>query len=184
MKIIVGLGNPGKEYANTRHNVGFMVLEELAARHGIRIKKKGFSGVYGTGKVGTNEVLLFEPLTYMNLSGGSVAAVTSKHGTEIKDILVVADDFNILFGVLRMRQKGSSGGHHGLDSIIENMGNSFNRLRIGIGHEGMPEEKSGYVLSAFTKEESRVLPEVIDRAAACVETWIGQGVEKAMSGYN
>ncbi|MFH1665789.1 MAG: aminoacyl-tRNA hydrolase [Candidatus Omnitrophota bacterium] len=192
MKIIVGLGNPGLRYRNTRHNAGFMVLKTLAARHGIAIKKKGYQGMYGAGRIQREETLLFEPLTYMNLSGEAVTAVCSSRLESYDDLLVVTDDVNIPIGKMRLRGKGSSGGHNGLKSIIDKIGSNFARLRIGVGPEkasggvetGLIGDMSAYVLSVFSREEKKVLKKVIDKAADCLEDWLAAGAGETIKRYN
>ncbi|MDD4956974.1 MAG: aminoacyl-tRNA hydrolase [Candidatus Omnitrophica bacterium] len=177
MKIVVGLGNPGLRYRNTRHNAGFMVVEKVAAKHGLKIKKKGFGGAYGAGRVCDAEVMFFEPLTYMNLSGEAVSAVCSAKLEDPKELLVVSDDFNIPFGSIRLRSSGSAGGHNGLRSIIEHMGEGFARLRVGIGSNMPPEgDMSGFVLSRFSKEERGQLDTILDESVEKVELWLKKGV--------
>ncbi|MFH1552297.1 MAG: aminoacyl-tRNA hydrolase [Candidatus Omnitrophota bacterium] len=184
MKIVVGLGNPGLRYRNTRHNVGFLVLKLLAKKYRLGIKKKGFQGVYGLGRIARQEVMLFEPLTYMNLSGGAVGAVCSSKLLDKMDLLVVSDDFNLPLGNVRLRGKGSSGGHNGLQSIIDRIGPDFARLRVGVGPEHEVSDMSAYVLSPFPRREKAVLNEALEQAAECVETWLEAGTEKAMIQYN
>ncbi|MFH1878079.1 MAG: aminoacyl-tRNA hydrolase [Candidatus Omnitrophota bacterium] len=184
MKIIAGLGNPGLKYRNTRHNAGFMALEVLAGKHGIKIKKKGFSGVYGIGNINGFETLLFEPMTYMNLSGDAVKAVCSFKLKDKKDLLVIADDFNLLLGKLRLRKNGSAGGHNGLKSIAEKIGADFSRLRIGVGAGDAEGDMTDYVLGAFPRTDKAVLNETLEKAAECVEVWIREGAGAAMNIYN
>jgi PTH1 family peptidyl-tRNA hydrolase len=180
MKVIAGLGNPGLRYRGTRHNAGFMVIDSLAKKHGIRVRQKAFGGVYGSGRIAGEEVLLFKPLTYMNLSGEAVKSVLSRHLEYKGDLLVVVDDFNIPLGSFRLREKGSAGGHNGLESLIGHIGGDFARLRVGIGSEGMPAERSGYVLSPFTRAEKRDLDGLMPDILACVETWLAKGPVEAM----
>ncbi|RKY42362.1 MAG: aminoacyl-tRNA hydrolase [Candidatus Makaraimicrobium thalassicum] len=200
MKIIVGLGNPGLKYRNTRHNAGFLALGALAKKYRIAIKKRGFSGIYGIGRILQQEVVLFEPLTYMNLSGEAVKAVCSFGQGEglrgkkrsKKDLLVISDDFNLALGRIRLRQKGSSGGHNGLQSTIEKMGPDFFRLRVGVGPAGpggFEEDRhlmdmSAYVLSPFLRGERGVLNEALGKAVGCIETWLTAGIKEAMNRYN
>src|SRR5205085_7432881 len=153
MKLIVGLGNPGREYANTRHNIGFRVLDELARRHAIDLTRRKFSGVIGSGSIAGEQVLLLKPETYMNLSGRSVREALTFHKLEPSDLLVIVDDLALPLAKLRIREKGSAGGHNGLTSIVNELGtDEFARLRIGIGWiEG--KRMVGHVLGAFTAEE-------------------------------
>ncbi|KJJ83734.1 peptidyl-tRNA hydrolase [Candidatus Omnitrophus magneticus] len=180
MKIVIGLGNPGEQYARTKHNMGFDVIDECSLKYGCSVKNKGFSGIYGITRLESEELMLFKPLTYMNLSGEAVQAVFKSKAKEISDILVIVDDLSIPLGTLRLRRQGSSGGHNGLKSIIEKMGNEFARLKIGIGKENMPDEKSGYVLSVFGKEDREKLNDVILKAVECVRVWAISGVDEAM----
>lgn len=184
MKIIAGLGNPGSGYKGTRHNAGFMVVGALAEKHGIVLKKKAFGGVYGFGKILGKEVFLFEPHTYMNLSGEAISAVCSRHLEEKEDLLVVSDDIALPLGAIRLREKGSSGGHNGLVSVIEHLGQDFARLRIGVGSGSPVQDMKDYVLGEFRREEQPVLKEVIERAVLCVEEWLAVGTKKAMAAHN
>jgi PTH1 family peptidyl-tRNA hydrolase len=184
MKIIAGLGNPGFKYRNTRHNTGFLVLKHLAKKHRLPIKKKGFSGIYSIGRIAGQEVMLFEPLTYMNLSGEAVNAVCSSRMDEKKDLLVISDDFNLSLGCIRLRKEGSAGGHNGLQSVISKIGPDFARLRIGIGSGEATGDMSAYVLSVFSREERIVINGILEKAAECVEMWLARGITEAMSLYN
>lgn len=184
MKIIAGLGNPGLRYKNTRHNIGFMVLDEFAGKHGIRIKQKAFHGLCGVGRFDGEEVFLVKPLTFMNLSGEAVDAVCQDRLKNKEDLLVVCDDFNLPLGEIRLREKGSSGGHNGLESIIGIMGEDFARLRVGIGAEVMPVDRSDYVLGPFLRKERPILKEAVIEAVLCVETWISKGSSEAMKACN
>ncbi len=172
MKIIIGLGNPGMRYKNTRHNVGFRVLDQIAKEYKFSIKKKGYQGIYGVAKIENSQAMLFKPLTYMNLSGEAVQALCSSKLKDKNDLLVITDDVNLEIGVLRLKDKGSSGGHNGLKSIIEQMGQDFARLRIGVG--GKPEEAdlSSHVLSSFSREDRKIVDETIEKAAECAAIWI------------
>jgi peptidyl-tRNA hydrolase, PTH1 family len=184
MKIIVGLGNPGFRYRNTRHNAGFLVLKQFARDRGLAIKKKGFGGVYGTGRVEGQECLLFEPMTYMNLSGGAVKGLCSAKLDDMKDLLVVTDDLSLPLGSLRLREKGSAGGHNGLKSVIAAMGTDFARLRVGIGLPAEEADISGYVLSAFPRKERAAFLETVEKAAGCVGMWVSKGAKETMNLYN
>lgn len=183
MKLIVGLGNPGSEYAGTKHNVGFKVLDELARRHRITTKKRGETSA-GPGYIRTEKVVLLKPLTYMNLSGLAVSRVLRGHGLTTADLIVVQDDMDLPFGRLRLRFGGRSGGHHGIDSIIAEVGDSqFLRVKIGIGRP--PEgDAVRHVLTGFSLEEVQVLDRAILRAADAVEMVVGEGLERAMNFYN
>ncbi len=183
-KIIVGLGNPGFRYRRTKHNIGFRILDRFAEEHGLRIRKKGFQGIYGIGRAFGEEVVLFKPMTYMNLSGGPVEAICSSHLSGLEELLVVSDDFNFPIGIIRIREKGASGGHNGLQSIVEKLGPEFNRLRVGVGTSEMPEDKAKYVLSAFSRGDKAALGDAIEKSVRCIEAWIAKGVAEAMNRYN
>ncbi len=185
MKIVIGLGNPGLRHRNTRHNAGFMAVKVLANDHRLRIGKKGYGGEYAVGRIQGEEVLLFRPLTYMNLSGGAVEAVCSSRLDDSHDLLVISDDFNLSLGDIRLREKGSAGGHNGLESIIERIGPNFARLRIGVGSNTPAEgNMSAYVLSVFPRRERAVLKEALCKAVSCIEIWLAEGVKTAMSRCN
>ncbi len=172
MKIIVGLGNPGLRYKSTRHNVGFMVIKVLSEQCGIRLKKKGFGGIYGIGRIKGREAMLFKPATYMNLSGEALYSVfSSKAENKTKDLLVISDDFNLPLGSIRFREKGSAGGHNGLQSIIDRIGPDFARLRVGIGGAALG-DMSKYVLAAFPPDERGIIKEAVQNAAMAAEIWL------------
>lgn len=185
MKIIAGLGNPGFRYRKTRHNAGFMVIDALSKKYGISVKKKGFKGIYGIGRIEAQEVLLFRPMTYMNLSGEAVKAVFSSKSADKSDLLVVSDDIDLPLGRIRIRGKGSSGGHNGLGSISEQIGSDFARLRLGVGRDdGIKGDAAGFVLSSFPRKERPELERVLLVAMECVEVWLRKGVKDAMNQYN
>ena len=161
-----------------------MALKILAKKHRIPIRKKGFGGVYGIGRIDRQEVMLFEPLTYMNLSGGVVEAVRASKLERQEDLLVVGDDVNLPIGRIRLREKGSSGGHNGLQSIIDRIGTNFARLRLGVGTDRPVEDMSAYVLSPFSRRERAVLGEMLAEAANCIETWLVSGTKEAMNRHN
>lgn len=184
MKLVVGLGNPGTRYGNTRHNVGFRVIEELARRWNIDVRRSGFDGRYGDGFVGDEKTLLLQPLTYMNRSGRSVRQAMTFHKLPIEDLLVVTDDMALPLGRLRIRPKGSAGGHNGLTDIIHELGTGeFARLRLGIGAV-TGERMVGHVLGTFDPEESSVVDRVIPLAADAVECWIAHGTDRTMNTFN
>lgn len=185
MKIIIGLGNPGLRYRSTRHNAGFFVIKALSKKYRIPVKHKGFHGVYGIGRIEGEEVMLFEPRTYMNLSGESVEALRGSKLRRKEDILVVVDDISLPLGSLRLREEGSAGGHNGLKSVIEKMGQDFARLRLGIkpAHE-IEGDLAGFVLSPFTRRERPVLDEMVEKAVLCAGTWVSKGGKKAMEIHN
>ncbi len=183
MKIVVGLGNPGREYAATRHNLGFMVVDELARRLAANDRRTRFRSDLVEVFDGGEKVVLLKPRTYMNLSGSAVREAVSWYKTPLDDLLVVVDDIDIPFGSIRLRGKGGSGGHNGLKSIIGELGvDTFSRMRIGIGRG--PGHATRQVLSRFTSDEERVLPEVLQAAADCVLEWERDGIINAMNRCN
>jgi PTH1 family peptidyl-tRNA hydrolase len=173
--LIVGLGNPGMQYENTRHNIGFMVVEKLAARHSIAMKKEAsFKGVLGKGKIGSSGCWLLKPTTFMNHSGDAVVLVQRYTKVQISNILVVSDDVALPYGKLRLREEGSSGGHNGLESVETRLGTQYYaRLRVGVGdrEEGDLED---HVLGKFQGEEFSNLPSLIEQAAVAVEAWVAK----------
>lgn len=186
MKLIVGLGNPGKEYSLTRHNLGFMVAGELAKKHGIKLKNRHrFKAIAGEGVIGGENCYIAMPLTYMNLSGHSVRSIAKWLNIEFSDMLVVVDDVALPFGSIRIRPKGSDAGHKGLRSVVDCLGNSeFSRLRIGIMGEKAINDLSAYVLDRLTKKEEKVLSEIVKSAVSVCECWIKEGIDAAMNKYN
>lgn len=184
LKLIVGLGNPGRRYENTRHNIGFDVLGELARRHQATLPKAKFQGELSEARIEGRKVLLLCPLTYMNLSGASVLAARDFYKLELADILVICDDFALPIGTLRFRRSGSSGGQKGLGDIIQRLGAEIPRLRVGIGP--LPErwDVADFVLSKFSSEERGVADEAVKRAAEGAAAWVGQGIQHCMNQFN
>lgn len=183
--LIVGLGNPGKQYENTRHNVGWRVLDRLAAKHGITIAKTEHKSLTGSGTINGKKVLLAKPLTYMNLSGDAVQPLAHFYKIPSPQILVIADDLDLPLGTLRIRKMGSSGGQNGLKHILQKMGNQvINRVRFGIGRPPGKMSASDYVLAPFRGDDDILATEVADRAVAAVETWLTDGIDAAMNRYN
>ncbi len=184
MYLIIGLGNPGLRYRNTRHNVGFMVLDQLSQRYHLKFKKGRNLFKKAFFQVEKNDVVLVKPLTFMNLSGKVVKYLIDQIGlNDYSDILIVADDINLPFGAIRLRGTGSSGGQKGLESIIQYLHSAdFPRLRLGIGNN--LSDASEYVLSRFNKEERQNLPIIIKYAADAVESFVLDGLQLTMSKYN
>ena len=183
MKIIVGLGNPGREYAATRHNLGFMVVDEVTRRLAATERRNRFRSDLIEAFDGGEKVVLLKPRTYMNLSGSAVREAINWYKVPIEDVLVVVDDIDLPFGSTRLRAKGGSGGHNGLKSIIAELGlDTFSRMRIGIGRG--PGHATRQVLTRFTSDEERVLPAVLGTAADCVMEWERQGIISAMNRCN
>jgi PTH1 family peptidyl-tRNA hydrolase len=187
VRLLVGLGNPGRRYVSTRHSVGFRVVDRLAERHRIPLVEERFEGRFGTGRVGDREVALLEPLTWMNASGRSVAEAVRRLALDPADALVVAyDDVDLPLGRLRLRPSGSSGGHGGLTDVIECLGRQdFARLRFGIGRPESPDVgTTDFVLGRFSADEERVVGPAVERAADALETWLREGVVVAMNRFN
>ena len=193
MKLIVGLGNPGRVYAKNRHNVGFMCLRHFAKTQGMRFDKKQGQARIGTGEVAGSKVVIARPQTYVNLSGQSVSRLIKKFNINLNDLLVIHDDLDLPLGKIRIRQGGSSGGHKGINSITADLDSQdFVRIRIGIGRptivEGDTKDKEAeiiaYVLSDFTPEEKQVITQVIPIASEAIYCLLTEGLAAAMNKYN
>ena len=184
MFIIVGLGNPGKKYENTKHNIGFITLDFLAEKNDIKINKIKHKALVGEGSISGQKVLLVKPQTFMNLSGNSVREVLEYYKADIENLIVIYDDVDIPMGRLRIRKKGSAGTHNGMKSIIYDIqGDGFPRIRIGIGNDRkMP--LAGYVLGGFAKDERELMKTAVERAALAVECMLEKGIDIAMGEYN
>jgi PTH1 family peptidyl-tRNA hydrolase len=193
VRLVVGLGNPGRRYRSTRHNAGFRVLERFAERHRIALGEERFGGRFGRGPVGGEDVALLEPLGWMNASGEGVAEAVAALSVEdpARDLLVVLDDADLPFGRLRVRPGGSDGGHRGLRDVLEALSREdVPRLRFGIGRPAQepgtvqPPGTVDWVLAPFSAEEERALPALLDRAAHAIETFLAEGVAAAMNRFN
>lgn len=183
--LVVGLGNPGKDYTNTRHNVGFNSLDILAKKNNIKMNKLKFKSVYGEGFIGSNQVILVKPQTYMNNSGIAVREILNFYKLPIDNLIVIVDDVDIEFADIRIRQKGSAGSHNGLKSIIYHIrDDNFPRVKIGIGKKHPEQDLADFVLSRFSKEEERDIADSILNAAQAVESMIRDGIEEAMNKFN
>ena len=183
MVLIVGLGNPGTKYEKTRHNMGFRVLDLLSEETGIEVTKEVFTGLLGRGKIFDNDVLLFKPTTYMNLSGTAVQQVVHYFKVNIDDIIVVYDDMALAPGTIRMRIQGSSGGQKGIQNIIEQLGtDKIKRIRVGIGEP--IDNAIDYVLGKPTKEEEPLINDAVIRAVEAIKEALKSSFEKAMTKYN
>lgn len=190
MKIIVGLGNPGKKYKNNRHNLGYRVIDRLSDEFGITVDRKKFNSEYGNRG---SELLLVKPTTFMNNSGESVVSWVNYFKNPLEGLLVVCDEFSMQLGTIRIRKSGTSSGHNGLNSIISCINtNQFPRLRIGIGAKkpeaAIPEKRlpdlADYVLEDFGPDEKKLVEEMIEKASAAVVEFINNGIESAMNKYN
>jgi len=183
-RLIVGLGNPGREYAGTRHNAGFEVVDLLAERLAADVKRKKFGGLIGECVVGDIKVLLVKPQGYMNRSGQAVATVVGFYKLSLSDVMVVTDDIALEPGRIRIRAKGSAGGHNGLKDIIAKSGSeAFGRLRVGVGGPG-DRDRADYVLSRPPAEERRAIEKAIVLSAEALECWLAKGIDAAMNKYN
>ena len=184
MKVIVGLGNPGSRYKNTRHNIGFVVLEELARRWPVEKQDSRFDALIGHTRITGQKVLLVKPLTYMNLSGNAVQPLVRYYRVEQADVLIVHDDMDLAPGQVRLRENGGSGGQKGLKSIIERMGHQdLPRLRIGIGRSA-DRDAVDWVLGRWSAEEAEHMTAAVQRAADAVECYVEKGIITAMNQYN
>lgn len=185
MKLIVGLGNPGRQYQGTRHNVGFRVVDELARKAGIALSSNKFEGEYGQGTLAGTKAALLKPQTYMNLSGDSVAPAARFYKVEPEDLIVVHDELDLPFGRLQLKKGGGTGGHNGLNSIVERLGsNEFIRLRVGIGKPETKERVVGHVLGGFAQSEAGQLQELTAKAVEAIEAILEKGLQKAMTEFN
>lgn len=185
MFVIVGLGNPGKDYTNTRHNVGFDTIDLLAKRNNISINKIKFKSVYGEGTIGSEKVLLVKPQTYMNNSGMTVRDIYNFYKVPIENIIIIVDDIDIDFSRVRIKGRGSAGSHNGLKSIIQLIGkDDFPRVKIGIGSKRENQDLANFVLSRFSKDEREIIESSILTAAESVETIIKYSLTRAMNEFN
>lgn len=185
MYIIAGLGNPTREYEGTRHNVGFEVIDVLADKLGIAVEEKKHRACCGRGTVGMERVLLAKPQTFMNLSGESIKAMADFYKVEPEHVIVICDDINLSEGQLRIRAKGSAGGHNGLKNIISHLGTQeFPRIRVGVGEKPAGMDLADYVLGRFPKNQAELMEEAYCQAAEAAVLMITDGTEKAMNHFN
>lgn len=185
MKLIAGLGNPGRDYAGTRHNIGFGVIARISDKYQIPLTSKEHKAVCGKGMIGGEKVILAQPQTFMNLSGECIRSFADYYKIDPEDIIVAFDDISLGVGQLRVRQKGSAGGHNGIKNIIEHLGtNEFPRVKVGVG--GKPEggDLVRHVLGRFSKGDEKIIGEVLDFAVEAVEAIVSEGVDAAMNSFN
>ena len=185
MKLVAGLGNPGRDYAGTRHNIGFGVIARISDKYNIPLTGKEHKAICGKGMIGGEKVILAQPQTFMNLSGECVRSLVDYYKLESEDIIIAYDDIDLEVGRLCIRSKGSAGGHNGIKNIISHLGtNEFPRVKVGVG--GKPEggDLVRHVLGRFSREDEKVIGEVLDVAVEAVETILSDGVEAAMNRYN
>ncbi|MBE7122727.1 aminoacyl-tRNA hydrolase [Bacillus cereus] len=185
MKLIVGLGNPGREYELTRHNIGFMAIDALAKRWNISLNEQKFKGLFGAGFVNGEKVILLKPLTYMNLSGESIRPLMDYYKIDVEDFIVMYDDLDIPVGKLRLRMKGSAGGHNGVKSTISHLGTQeFQRIRMGIDRPQNGMKVVDYVLGRFTSEEISDVNQSIEKTADACEEWLNKPFLQIMNTFN
>ena len=186
MFIIAGLGNPGRKYENTRHNAGFMAIDEAAQRYHIAVSEKKHKALVGRGIIGGEKVLLVKPQTFMNLSGESIKEIIDYYKIEEKtQLIVISDDISMEPGAVRIRKKGSAGGHNGLKNIILHLGHDeFQRIKIGVGEKPADYDLADYVLGHFSGDERELIAGSVEQAAEAVEIMITEGADKAMNQFN
>lgn len=186
MRLIVGLGNPGREYEYTRHNLGFLSVERLAEGQGLKFTHRSLlNSLEACGEIEGQPCVLLKPLTHMNRSGVAVKKALAHHGIELQGLLVVSDDLNLNFGQIRLRRRGSEGGHNGLLSIIEHLNTrEFARLRLGIGAPHSAAATVDYVLTEFNVNEKRELEPFLEAAVRCMRVWLKDGITEAMTQFN
>ena len=185
MFLIVGLGNPEEKYSNTRHNMGFDVVSKLASKYDVAISRKDFDGLYGTGYINEEKVIIVKPQTYMNLSGICIKKYKNFFKIEEEKILVIYDDFELEEGTIRIRKNGGAGTHNGMKSVVEEMGTEeIIRLRVGIGKKEEEQDLVEYVIGKLSEEEYKKLEVGIDKAVVAIEEIIKNGIQSAMNLYN
>lgn len=185
MKLIVGLGNPGKRYELTRHNLGFLVVDRLAAKTGIVLNEKRCDSILGQGRCEKEAVVLAQPQTFMNRSGATVGCLLAEIDTNATNLVVIYDDLDLPFGQIRIRARGSAGGHRGMLSIVEYLGTAeFSRIRLGIGRPPDGMDAADYVLENFAATEHAAIDEIVDQAAQSAICLVNEGIHQAMALYN
>lgn len=185
MKLIVGLGNPGKTYHDTRHNVGFAAIDTLAEKLDISVTKARFQGLFGQGRYAGEAVILLKPVTYMNLSGQSVAELMKFYKIEPTDVLVLHDDVDIPAGTIRLRAKGGPGTHNGMKSVVKSLGiEAFHRIKIGVGQAPPQWDLADFVLSKLTEDDRKDVDDAVKQAVDASLCWLKDGIDVAMNRYN
>lgn len=182
--LIVGLGNPGRAHLYNRHNVGFMVADRLATHHGIELKRVQNKAIVGSGRIADRPVIVAKPQTFMNLSGEAIGPLVNYYKIPQRNILVVYDELDIPFAVIRLREKGGAGGHNGMRSLIQHLGNDFARMRMGIGRPPGRMDPAAFVLQDFGREELPLLSEMLSTAVEAVESFVRHGIDLTMSRFN
>ena len=185
MFLIVGLGNPGRQYEHTRHNAGFDVMDALAEKYNISISESGHKALFGKGMIGGQKVILAKPQTFMNLSGVCVAGLADYYSLDISDVLIIYDDVSLDIGKIRIRPNGSAGGHNGIKNLINELGTQeFQRIRVGVGKKPMHYDLADWVLGHFKKDEREIMDKSVGLAAEAVESILDRGIGFAMNMYN
>ena len=185
MYLIVGLGNPEEDYSKTRHNMGFNAINKLAKQVGIEVNKKKFKGLYGTGIIENEKVILLKPQTYMNLSGESIREIIDFYKIKPEEIIVIYDDMDIEPGIIKIRKQGGAGGHNGMKSVISHLNTqNFARIRVGIGMPQNKEDSISYVIGAMKKQDEEILELATDKAKDAILEIIKNGIDKAMNKFN
>ena len=182
--LIVGLGNPGRTHLFNRHNIGFMAFDRLAERYGIDLKRVQQKAIVGTGLLAASPVILAKPQTFMNLSGNSVGPLANYYQIASSNILAIYDELDLPFGVIRLREKGGAGGHNGMRSLIQHLGNDFPRLRLGIGRPPGRMDPAAFVLQDFGRDELAIVADLLDTAIEAIATVVKDGIDLAMSRFN
>jgi PTH1 family peptidyl-tRNA hydrolase len=182
--LIAGLGNPGREFKGNRHNIGFMVVDRLAEKYGIRLGRVQQKAITGEGRIKERPVILVKPQTFMNRSGDSVGPLANYYKVPLEHVLVIYDEIDLPFGTLRLRSKGGSGGHNGMRSVIQHLGQDFPRMRLGVGRPSGRMPPAAHVLRDFDKDEQLALLELLDQAVEAVETFLVENVDLAMTRHN
>lgn len=182
--LIVGLGNPGRTHLYNRHNIGFMVVDRLAARHDVEMKRVQNKAIIGSGRIADRGVILAKPQTFMNLSGEAVGSLVNYYRIPITNTLVVYDELDIPFGVIRLREKGGAGGHNGMRSIIQHLGNDFARMRMGIGRPPGRMDAAAFVLQDFGRDDLPLVSEMLEAAVEAIGSFIRHGIDLTMSRFN
>ena len=185
MYFIVGLGNPGRQYENTRHNIGFLTIDYLANKHNIDVKKSKFKSLYGQGEIFGQKVMLIKPQTYMNNSGEALRELRNFYKFEEDELIVIVDDIDIDFGKIRIKKKGSAGTHNGMKSIIYQLQyDTFPRIKVAVGKKPEYMDLANFVLSGFSEKEVEIIREEIKLATEAIETLLESGIDKAMNKFN
>lgn len=182
--LIAGLGNPGRTHLYNRHNVGFMAVDRLAARHGIELKRVQNKAIVGNGRIAGRPVIIAKPQTFMNLSGNAIGPLLNYYRVPLGNLLVVYDELDIPFAAIRLREKGGAGGHNGMRSLIQHLGNDFPRLRLGIGRPPGRMDPAAFVLQDFGRDELPIVDEMLSAAGDAIESFIRDGIDLAMTRAN